>query len=354
MPEPAKDVQRRLQGSRYFATMDLIKSFWQFELAEDSKHLFSFYAYPYGQYKFERVAMGAKNSSAYVQKTMTGILKGAGARERYDLGDHEPSQWPRAAPIRLPVVTLADTATPQVVTTTPQVVTATPQVATIAPQVDIQTKKKKKKIEFISLPRGRIVFFLIDVASSGRDALTTTTTRSRDPAKRGRGRSRKRKVSGRPRKSSVARVPTFRSVVGRPGRTTPLEKGRIESLAFCRPAPFVPKKRGRRGIAVAAGANVVVVRGVKHTLTHMSAVVDPNTGERMWKSDQGRCVCCYAETPSLTAAQRAAKSNARKTVRQSSFACDKCLVCLCRACFHHEWSKHSTKRGVVPIGTVYV
>ena len=77
MPEPAKDVQSKLTGSKYFASMDLIKSFWQFELSESSKHLFSFYAHPYGQYRFERVAMGAKNSSAYVQKTMTGILKNA-------------------------------------------------------------------------------------------------------------------------------------------------------------------------------------------------------------------------------------------------------------------------------------
>ena len=78
MPEPHKDVQLRLQGSKYFTVMDLIKSFWQFELAQNSKHLFSFYAYPYGQFKFERVAMGAKNSSAYVQKTMTLILHNAG------------------------------------------------------------------------------------------------------------------------------------------------------------------------------------------------------------------------------------------------------------------------------------
>ena len=78
MPEPAKETQHKLTGSKYFATMDLIKSFWQFELAESSKHLFSFYAHPHGQYRFERVAMGAKNSSAYVQKTMTGILKNAG------------------------------------------------------------------------------------------------------------------------------------------------------------------------------------------------------------------------------------------------------------------------------------
>ena len=77
MPEPAKDVQMKFTGSKYFATMDLIKSFWQFELHDDSKNLFTFYAHPYGQFRFERVAMGAKNSSAYVQKTMTNILRNA-------------------------------------------------------------------------------------------------------------------------------------------------------------------------------------------------------------------------------------------------------------------------------------
>ena len=78
MPEPAKEAQTKFTGSKYFATMDLIKSFWQFELHDDSKHLFTFYAHPYGQYRFERVAMGAKNSSAYVQRTMTHILRNAG------------------------------------------------------------------------------------------------------------------------------------------------------------------------------------------------------------------------------------------------------------------------------------
>ena len=77
MPEAPKEMQKRLQGSKYFATMDLIKSFWQFELHDNSKHLFSFYAHPHGQYRFERVAMGAKNSSAYVQKTMTNIFRNA-------------------------------------------------------------------------------------------------------------------------------------------------------------------------------------------------------------------------------------------------------------------------------------
>ena len=44
---------------------------------------------------------------------------------------------------------------------------------------------------------------------------------------------------------------------------------------------------GRRAQAIAAGANVVLVRGVKHTLTHMSVITDPKTGERVWKSNRG-------------------------------------------------------------------
>ena len=41
MPQPAKEIQRKLQGSKYFATMDLVKSFWQFESDERSKNLMS-------------------------------------------------------------------------------------------------------------------------------------------------------------------------------------------------------------------------------------------------------------------------------------------------------------------------
>ena len=107
-------------------------------------------------------------------------------------------------------------------------------------------------------------------------------------------------------------------------------------MDFCNSVSFVPKKRGRRAQAVAAGANVVLVRGVKHTLTHMSVITDPKTGERLWKSDQGRCVCCYATTPSLTRAQRSGNRNRRRSGRGSSFVCDKCLVCLCGDCFRSE------------------
>ena len=60
-----------------------------------------------------------------------------------------------------------------------------------------------------------------------------------------------------------------------------MEKGRIESLAFCSSAPFVPKKRGRRMLAVVTGDNVVLVRGVKHSLTRISEVRDPKTSERV-------------------------------------------------------------------------
>ena len=189
---------------------------------------------------------------------------------------------------------------------------------------------------------------------------STTTLPNSDPnfrSRSGNKRSRPRKKTrgpGRPRGASSKRVSTPRSAVGRPVGATPLQKARIESLAFCSPAPFVPKRCGRRMRTVGADVNDVVVRGVKHTLTHMCAVMDPETGERMWKSNSGRCVCCYGSTPPLTRAQRVANPNRRKKVTQSSFVCDKCLVCLCRDCFHREWPKHSKKINILPVSSVYV
>ena len=49
--------------------------FWQIPLHKDSQKLFCFYAGDLGVYQFNRVAMGALNSSIYTQKVMTLIFK---------------------------------------------------------------------------------------------------------------------------------------------------------------------------------------------------------------------------------------------------------------------------------------
>ena len=145
------------------------------------------------------------------------------------------------------------------------------------------------------------------------------------------GRPAKKKTRrGRPRGSTSGRGRGR----GRPRKMSLLEKSRIERFEFCSLPPFVPKTAGRR--AVFQSGPTISIRGVMHTLTHSHNIMKPGTSERMWKSEDGRCVCCYAATPSLTATERAANPNRRKKDRKTRFSCDKCLVLLCTDCFHND------------------
>ena len=67
-------LQDRLAGCSWFAKFDFEAMFWQLPLHEDSRHLFSFFAGKFGSFSFNRVAMGALNSSVYTQKMLTRIF----------------------------------------------------------------------------------------------------------------------------------------------------------------------------------------------------------------------------------------------------------------------------------------
>ena len=51
--------------------MDFVSMFWQIPLAKESRRLFAFYAGDLGTFQFNRVAMGALNSSIYTQRMVT-------------------------------------------------------------------------------------------------------------------------------------------------------------------------------------------------------------------------------------------------------------------------------------------
>ena len=71
-----------LSNARVFASFDLLRGFWQFPVDEDSSYHWSFVSHN-GQFKFNRVVMGGKNSAAHFQKVMHGgwrdeLQKGSG------------------------------------------------------------------------------------------------------------------------------------------------------------------------------------------------------------------------------------------------------------------------------------
>ena len=71
VPKIRSLLQHRLAGCTWFAKFDFVAMFWQLALHENSRHLFSFYAGKFGSFCFNRVAMGALNSSVYTQKMLT-------------------------------------------------------------------------------------------------------------------------------------------------------------------------------------------------------------------------------------------------------------------------------------------
>ena len=77
IPRVRDELQARLNGSMFFSKFDFIAMFWQIPLADDSKHLFSFFAGRFGTFCFNRVAMGALNSSVYTQKLVTRMFENA-------------------------------------------------------------------------------------------------------------------------------------------------------------------------------------------------------------------------------------------------------------------------------------
>ena len=192
-----------------------------------------------------------------------------------------------------------------------------------------------------AIRKGKTSTVNVDVRGDRRSKRRSGTGRVGRPAK-------KKTRRGRPRGSTSggSRGP------GRPRKLSVLEQTRIERFAFCSLPPFVPKQAGRR--PTFQSGPTISVRGVMHTLTHSHNVMKPGTSERMWKNEDGRCVCCYAATPSLTASEREANPNRRKKVRKTRYACDKCLVLLCTDCFHNDWSLHKKKPCPIAVRSVYV
>ena len=65
----------KLKGAKYFSKIDLMKSFHQIPLDENSSRKTTLLT-PYGTYKFKRLAMGLRNSAQSFQKMMNHVLDG--------------------------------------------------------------------------------------------------------------------------------------------------------------------------------------------------------------------------------------------------------------------------------------
>ena len=75
IPRVREELQERLHGSKWFSKFDFVAFFWQIPLHQNSRHLFSFFAGSHGSFCFNRVAMGARNSSVYTQKMVSRLFE---------------------------------------------------------------------------------------------------------------------------------------------------------------------------------------------------------------------------------------------------------------------------------------
>ena len=80
VPKVREFLQHNLSGCSWFSKYDFVAMFWQISLHPNSRHLFSFFAGRHGSYCFNRVAMGALNSSVYTQKMLTRIFSNVSFR----------------------------------------------------------------------------------------------------------------------------------------------------------------------------------------------------------------------------------------------------------------------------------
>ena len=86
IPRVRELLQTQLRGVKFYSKFDFISMFWQIELDEDSRKLFSFYAGELGTYCFNRCAMGALNSSVYTQRMVTGLFANVKIPEGFGSG----------------------------------------------------------------------------------------------------------------------------------------------------------------------------------------------------------------------------------------------------------------------------
>jgi len=68
-----KEMLPYLGKAKCFASFDLLRGFWQFPVQRESRKRWAFLTHS-GQYCFNRVVMGGKNSASYFQQTMQEVL----------------------------------------------------------------------------------------------------------------------------------------------------------------------------------------------------------------------------------------------------------------------------------------
>ena len=73
MPK-VKDIFSKLNGSKYFTTLDLRAGYHHIPLDESSILKTAFYL-PFRKYEYIKVPFGLAQAPAYFQELMTGILK---------------------------------------------------------------------------------------------------------------------------------------------------------------------------------------------------------------------------------------------------------------------------------------
>lgn len=67
------ELVTKLAGYKYYSTLDLTNAFWQLNMPEEQRHLLAFTTI-FGNYEFNRLCFGLKNSTAYFQRLMDEVL----------------------------------------------------------------------------------------------------------------------------------------------------------------------------------------------------------------------------------------------------------------------------------------
>ena len=68
-----KEMLPYLANAKCFASFDLLRGFWQFPVKRECRKRWAFLTHS-GQYCFNRVVMGGKNSASFFQQTMQEVL----------------------------------------------------------------------------------------------------------------------------------------------------------------------------------------------------------------------------------------------------------------------------------------